>query len=84
MTSYLNNKAATDEALDSEDWFHTGDVGKIDSHGHLWITDRLKDVMKVKGYVVAGFPSSLFRLTNLPVFKCRLLNWKTSFAAALQ
>lgn len=57
MTCYLNNKAATDEALDSEGWFHTGDVGKIDDHGHLWITDRLKDVMKVKGFQVS--PSEL-------------------------
>jgi 4-coumarate--CoA ligase len=57
MTCYLNNKAATDEALDSEGWFHTGDVGKIDNKGHLWITDRLKDVMKVKGFQVS--PSEL-------------------------
>ncbi|KAI5205212.1 hypothetical protein AUEXF2481DRAFT_70643 [Aureobasidium subglaciale EXF-2481] len=57
MTCYLNNKAATDEALDSEGWFYTGDVGKIDSKGHLWITDRLKDVMKVKGFQVS--PSEL-------------------------
>ncbi|KAG9904349.1 acetyl-CoA synthetase-like protein, partial [Aureobasidium melanogenum] len=57
MTCYLNNKAATDEALDSEGWFHTGDVGKVDANGHLWITDRLKDVMKVKGFQVS--PSEL-------------------------
>ncbi|KAG9535474.1 acetyl-CoA synthetase-like protein, partial [Aureobasidium melanogenum] len=57
MTCYLNNKTATDEALDREGWFHTGDVGKVDTNGHLWITDRLKDVMKVKGFQVS--PSEL-------------------------
>ena len=50
MTCYLNNKVATDEALDKDGWFHTGDVGKIDANNQVWITDRLKDVMKVKGY----------------------------------
>lgn len=48
MSCYLDNKEATEEALDGE-WFRTGDVGKIDSKGRLWITDRLKEVIKVKG-----------------------------------
>lgn len=51
MTCYLNNKSATDEALDADGWFHTGDLGKVDQSGHIWITDRLKEVMKVKGFV---------------------------------
>lgn len=59
MTCYLNNKAATDEALDKDGWFHTGDVGKIDTKNCLWITDRLKDVMKVKGCVLPSHLSML-------------------------
>jgi len=51
LNCYLKNQAATDESLDSEGWFHTGDVGKIDTNGFLWITDRLKEVIKVKGLV---------------------------------
>lgn len=49
MIGYLNNPAATAEALDVNGWFHTGDVGRLDDSQCLTITDRLKEVIKVKG-----------------------------------
>lgn len=57
MNCYLNNPTATSEALDSEGWFYTGDIGKVDKNGFVWITDRLKEVIKVKGFQVS--PSEL-------------------------
>lgn len=45
--------AANDEAHTSDHWFRTGDVGRIDPDGRLWITDRLKDMIKVSGFQVA-------------------------------
>ncbi|KAM0750797.1 4-coumarate-CoA igase [Meredithblackwellia eburnea MCA 4105] len=51
--TYLNNQEATDEAFDSEGFFHTGDVGRFDAQGNLSIVDRLKEVIKVKGFQVA-------------------------------
>jgi long-chain acyl-CoA synthetase len=41
---YLKNDEATREVIDAEGWFHTGDAGFIDPHGHLVIIDRAKDV----------------------------------------
>jgi acyl-CoA synthetase (AMP-forming)/AMP-acid ligase II len=50
MIGYLNDAAATEEAIDPDGWLHTGDVGILDDRGHLTITDRLKDM-----YVCGGF-----------------------------
>ncbi|GAA5913540.1 hypothetical protein JCM8208_000705 [Rhodotorula glutinis] len=51
--SYLNNPSATAEAFTSDRWFCTGDVGKFDAQGNLYITDRLKELIKVKGFQVS-------------------------------
>ncbi|WP_296603501.1 FadD3 family acyl-CoA ligase [Nocardioides sp.] len=50
MLGYLNDAAATAEAIDTDGWLHTGDVGVLDEHGNLSITDRLKDM-----YISGGF-----------------------------
>ena len=50
MQGYLDDPAATAEAIDSEGWLHTGDVGVLDARGYLRITDRLKDM-----YIAGGF-----------------------------
>ena len=44
MTGYWNNPAATAEALRGG-WLHTGDIGKIDKDGFVYVVDRLKDMI---------------------------------------
>ena len=50
MLGYLDDEEATAEAIDADGWLHTGDVGRLDEHGNLSITDRLKDM-----YISGGF-----------------------------
>lgn len=53
MVAYLNNHSATSETLDADGWLHTGDVGVIDEDGYLTIVDRVKELIKYKGFQVA-------------------------------
>ena len=53
MKGYLNNPEATARTVDGEGWLRTGDIGIVDSEGYLTIIDRLKELIKVKGFQVA-------------------------------
>lgn len=52
MMGYLNRPDATQEVIDDEKFFHSGDVGYYDVDGRFYISDRLKELIKVKGFQV--------------------------------
>ena len=45
MLGYHDNEVATREALDADGWLHTGDLGKLDSRGFIYVTGRVKDMI---------------------------------------
>jgi len=53
MVGYLNNPDATAATIDEDGWLHTGDIAIIDEHGHMTIVDRMKELIKFKGFQVA-------------------------------
>jgi len=53
MKGYLNNDQATKNSIDADGFFHTGDIGHIDDHDLYFIVDRLKELIKYKGFQVA-------------------------------
>lgn len=63
MSGYFEDPAKTAESIDSDGWFHTGDVGVMDANGYLRITDRIKDMFIVGGF--NAYPAEIERLLLL-------------------
>lgn len=64
MKGYLGRPAETDTMIDADGWLHTGDVGYVDERGYLFIVDRLKELIKYKGYQVAPAELEALLLTH--------------------
>jgi long-chain acyl-CoA synthetase len=67
MRGYYNNPEETARVLDSEGYYHTGDVGYEDTDGHFYITDRIKDLFKLSNgkYVAPLQVESLLKQSPL-------------------
>jgi len=57
---YFNNPQATQEAIDSDGWLNTGDIGILDTNGYIKITDRSKDM-----FIVGGFNAYPAEIENI-------------------
>ena len=53
MKGYLNNEKATNETIKEGNWLHSGDIAYYDDSLRFYIVDRLKELIKVKGFQVA-------------------------------
>ncbi|XP_071949901.1 uncharacterized protein [Antedon mediterranea] len=64
MKGYWKNDKATKESIDSDGFFHTGDIAHYDDDGNFFIVDRLKELIKVKGFQVAPAELEALCLTH--------------------
>ena len=74
MKGYLND--ATARTVDAEGWLHTGDIGVVDDEGYLTIIDRLKELIKVKGYQVAPAELEALLLTHPRIADAAVIPFK--------
>ncbi|MFN8606957.1 MAG: AMP-binding protein [Vulcanimicrobiota bacterium] len=72
MAGYLNHQEATRECL-SEGWLRTGDIGYFDEAGHLFVVDRVKELIKYKGFQVAPAEVEGVLLTHPAVADCAVI-----------
>lgn len=64
MKGYLGRPEATAEMIDADGWVHTGDIGRVDADGWLHVVDRVKELIKYKGYQVAPADLEALLLTH--------------------
>ena len=64
MLGYLNNPEATADTIDEEGWLHSGDIGYVDENGFGYIVDRVKELIKFKGFQVAPAELEAILLTH--------------------
>ncbi|MFE5259364.1 4-coumarate--CoA ligase family protein [Streptomyces coelicoflavus] len=64
MKGYLGRPDATAAMIDEDGWLHTGDVGHVDTDGWLFVVDRVKELIKYKGFQVAPAELEALLLTH--------------------
>jgi acyl-CoA synthetase (AMP-forming)/AMP-acid ligase II len=76
FSGYLNNIEATKEAIDSDGWLHTGDIGHYDQNERLFITDRIKEMIKYRGFPISPVEIEQFLLTHESVAEVAVVGIK--------
>ncbi|MGW0117599.1 4-coumarate--CoA ligase family protein [Streptomyces sp. NPDC003327] len=64
MKGYLGRPDATAAMIDADGWVHTGDIGRVDADGWLHVVDRVKELIKYKGFQVAPAELEALLLTH--------------------
>jgi 4-coumarate--CoA ligase len=80
---YLNNEKATRETFDADGFLHTGDEGLIDEEGIIHVLDRLKEMIKVKGFQVAPAEIEDLLLGQAKVEDCAVLGIPDDYSGEL-
>nr|XP_037873174.1 4-coumarate--CoA ligase 3 isoform X2 [Bombyx mori] len=73
MSGYYLDEKSTREVMTEDGWYKTGDIGKYDENKYLYVTDRLKELIKVKGFQVPPAELETVIRTHSKVLDCAVL-----------
>ena len=84
MAGYYKDPEATSQVIDEEGWFHTGDIGEMNSEGYLRITDRKKEIFKLSAgkYIAPQMLENRFKESSF-VENIMVIGENEKFASAL-
>ncbi|KAJ6839981.1 putative 4-coumarate--CoA ligase 3 [Iris pallida] len=80
MKGYLNDPEATERTIDKEGWLHTGDIGYVDQDDEIFIVDRLKELIKYKGFQVAPAELEAMLITHTEIADAAVIPMKDEVA----
>ncbi|XP_053667599.1 uncharacterized protein LOC128717948 [Anopheles marshallii] len=83
MKGYLHNDRATSEMIDADGWLHTGDIGYYDQEQDFYIVDRIKDLIKYKGFQVPPAELEDVLLSHPKVRDCAVVGVPDEIAGEL-
>ncbi|XP_072930565.1 uncharacterized protein [Epargyreus clarus] len=73
MKGYYKDEKSTKEVMTDDGWYKTGDIGKFDDKNYLYVTDRLKELIKVKGFQVPPAELETIIRTHPKILDCAVL-----------
>ncbi|KAI1727781.1 AMP-binding enzyme domain-containing protein [Ditylenchus destructor] len=83
MMGYFNRPEATAEAIDKDGWLRTGDVGYLDKEGFLYVVDRRKELIKVKGFQVPPAELEDLLLSHPAIKDCAVVGIPDKYSGEL-
>ncbi|XP_074582735.1 4-coumarate--CoA ligase 3-like [Curcuma longa] len=80
MKGYINDAEATNNTIDKDGWLHTGDIGFVDDDDEVFIVDRLKEIIKYKGFQVAPAELEALLITHPNIADAAVVQMKDEAA----
>nr|API68867.1 4-hydroxycinnamoyl-CoA ligase 1 [Miscanthus x giganteus] len=83
MIGYLNDPESTKNTIDKDGWLHTGDIGYVDDDDEIFIVDRLKEIIKYKGFQVPPAELEALLITHPEIKDAAVVSMKDDLAGEI-